>query len=122
MDDRLIEKIESWNLRYFKPYEFLTQGVAHDNPDSAAYGLNSYPPESKWDNMRKTAEVIDEFRKRIGAPIVITNAYRSPKYNKAIGGALHSQHIEFKALDFVVRGNSTPADWAKVLRSMRTEG
>ncbi len=107
---------------YFKPYEFLVKGPAHDNKESKAYGLNTDPPKDKWDNILPTARVIDEFRRRIAAPVTITSAYRSPKYNKAIGGAFKSQHMEFTALDFVVRGNSTPAIWASILRSMRTEG
>ena len=122
MKEAFIKKIESLNLRYFKPYEFLVKGPSHDNPKSSAYGLNTDPPEELWNNILPTAIALDEFRMRIGAPVIITNVYRSPAYNKKVGGVKESQHLKFTAVDFVVRGNSTPADWASVLRSMRTEG
>jgi len=122
MDSNFIDLIEDLNLRYFKPYEFWVKGPSNDNPESAAFKKNTDPPAELWTNILPTAKVIDEFRKRIGASVVITNAYRSPLYNKAVGGAKQSQHLKFRAVDFVVRGNSTPADWASVLKAMRTEG
>ena len=122
MEEQFIGIIEELGLRYFKPYELWVKGPNHDNPESRAFGLNTNPPQKLWRNILPTVQIIDEFRRRIDAPVLITNAYRSPKYNRAIGGALKSQHLEFRAIDFVVRGNSTPADWASVLRSMRTEG
>jgi hypothetical protein len=35
---------------------------------------------------------------------------------------LPCQHMQFRAVDFVAQGNSTPLDWANTLRSMRAEG
>src|SRR5690554_3574024 len=103
MNDDFRELIESLNLSYFKPYEFWVKGPGHDNTGSRAYGLNTDPPRDLWKNIIPTARVIDEFRRRIGSPIIITNAYRSPAYNEAVGGARNSLHVQFKALDFVVK-------------------
>lgn len=115
------EFINGLNLRFFKPYEFLVLGGRHTDPHSPAYGKNTLPPRMLWANIARTAQVLDAFRLRIGAPVRITNAYRSPEYNKAIGGAKASQHVEFNALDFIVEGGSRPSHWVRTLRGMRDE-
>lgn len=115
------EQVTSWNLRFFKPYEFLVLGGRHSDRQSPAFGKNRLPPQDLWPRMMRTAQILDAFRLRIGAPVRITNAFRSPEYNKAIGGAKSSQHMNFNALDFVVEGGSTPAQWARALRGMRDE-
>lgn len=113
--------IASYRLTYFKPYELLVMGSRHGDPNSPARGLNTRPPENLWDNIELTIKTLDRFRLLIGSPVRIVNAYRSPKYNRAIGGAKNSQHMQFNALDFVVDGNSRPSDWATLLRSMRDD-
>ena len=115
------DQVTSWNLKFFKPYEFLILGGRHGDPQSPAFGKNRLPPQELWPRMMRTAQILDAFRLRIGAPVRITNAYRSPEYNKAIGGARSSLHVEFNALDFVVEGGSTPAQWVRTLRGMRND-
>lgn len=115
------DSVTSWNLRFFKPYEFLVLGGRHNDPHSPAFGKNRLPPADLWPRMMRTAQILDAFRLRIGAPVRITNAYRSAEYNKAIGGAKASQHVNFNALDFVVEGGSTPAQWVRALRGMRDD-
>ena len=113
--------INGLNLRFFKQYEFLVLGGRHSDPHSPAFGKNTLPPRDMWSQMALTAQILDAFRLRIGAPVRITNAYRSPEYNRAIGGAKGSQHMKFNALDFVVEGGSTVGHWVRTLRVMRNE-
>ncbi|MEL6450405.1 MAG: D-Ala-D-Ala carboxypeptidase family metallohydrolase [Pseudomonadota bacterium] len=121
--DSFEEFIGSLNLKFFKPYEFLVKGNAHGNPDSPAFGLNTDPPKSLWPNIVSTARAIDEFRGRIKLPVVLTSVYRSPAYNAAIGGATASRHMEFDAIDFVVKGSTVgPVEWAQILKDMRSDG
>ena len=45
------------------------------------------------------AREFERVRIQVGQPIVIGSAYRTPTYNKKIGGAPKSQHVEGRALD-----------------------
>lgn len=119
--DQFADFINSLNLRHFAPYEFLVMGSRHNDPNSPCRGKNTMPPQALWPNIAKTAQILDDFRRRIGSPVRISNAYRSLAYNKCIGGATSSQHMRFNALDFSVEGNSRPSDWARLLRSMRDD-
>lgn len=48
----------------------------------------------------KLAAVFEAIRRACGDnPIVINSAYRTPTYNRKIGGARNSQHVEGRALD-----------------------
>jgi lysozyme len=114
--------IQSLGLKYFKPYEFLIMGHQHSNPDSPAFGLNKKPPQKLWPKIGPTARILDRARELLGAPIMTLSVYRSPEYNKKIAGATHSEHMKFTAIDFLVKSNSGPAEWAGVLRQMRQSG
>ena len=46
--------------------------------------------------------LLQEFRDRIGRPVVITSAYRCEEYNKAIGGVPNSAHIRGYAVDVAI--------------------
>lgn len=80
--------------------------------------LNSTPPKGLWSNLLDVARVADEARRRLGRPLRITSAYRSPEYNKAIDGSKASQHMKGKALDLM----GSPATLYKILLQMRKEG
>tara|TARA_B100000900_G_scaffold43594_2_gene32433 strand:+ start:192 stop:533 length:342 start_codon:yes stop_codon:yes gene_type:complete len=56
------------------------------------------------DNVRLLAENLQILRDYIGRPIKIISGYRSPDYNKRIGGARQSQHMIAKAADIKVDG------------------
>lgn len=106
------------NVTAFSAEEFLVKGASNSH-----LRLNTDPPEELWPNIVPTARVLQELRDRIGKPIILHSVYRSPAYNRAIGGAGQSVHMSFGAADFhVVDPNSGPADWAATLRAMRSAG
>lgn len=57
------------------------------------------PPEY-YPNVRKLAEQLEIIREALGRPITINSGYRSPRYNKRIGGAKFSRHLLAQAADF----------------------
>jgi uncharacterized protein YcbK (DUF882 family) len=56
------------------------------------------------ENMQELAKNLQVIRDAIGKPVNIISGYRSPTYNKKIGGAKKSQHMEAKAADIKVSG------------------
>jgi len=70
-----------------------------------------------FDNILELADNMQLIRDYLGKPITINSAYRSPKYNKKIGGAKLSQHIIGNACDFTVKGY-TPDEVADKLEEL----
>lgn len=52
-------------------------------------------------------EKLEEIRKAVGRPVKILSAYRPPEYNRQIGGASVSCHIDGLAADICAEGVST---------------
>ena len=51
--------------------------------------------------------ILTDVREFFGVPVSITSSYRTPEYNKEIGGAGHSHHLYLgngAAADIVVKG------------------
>lgn len=81
---------------------------------------NSCPPEALWENCIRPLVVLDEIRHQLGVSCRITSAYRSPVYNRAVGGEQMSYHLIFGALDFTSpAGPTISAAVARELRGSR---
>lgn len=61
-------------------------------------------PEYLFYNMRMLSANLEVIRAFIGAPIIINSAYRTISHNKAVGGAVQSQHLHCNAVDIHVKG------------------
>ncbi len=55
----------------------------------------------------RLANILVSIAQEFGANLTITSAYRSPAYNRKVGGAKNSMHVQRKAVDVVMRGIST---------------
>ena len=49
-------------------------------------------------------QALDDYRKAVGAPVIVDDAYRCPQHNKEVGGVSGSQHLFGKAADIHVPG------------------
>lgn len=56
-----------------------------------------------------------------GGPLTLNSAYRSPEYNKQVGGATNSMHTQGKAIDVSTQGMS-PETKARLLKSALQSG
>lgn len=110
------ELVESWGLRHFTASELLAKGASNGR-----LNLNTDPPKNLWENIKAAAKAADEARQRFGSGIIIASAYRSPAYNKAVGGASASYHMQFRALDLVPT-NGDVARLHRILSTLRKEG
>lgn len=78
-------------------------------------------PEEYLENVQELAENLQILRDYIGKPIHVISGYRSPKYNRKIGGARRSQHMLAKAGDLIVKG-MTPSEVKEVIVQLIKEG
>jgi len=76
----------SWPYLYFKPGEIACKGTGQILINETA--LNA----------------LDILRSRLGHPIGLSSAYRSPYHNSKIGGAPRSSHLEGHAFDVRLQG------------------
>ncbi len=80
-------KEQDWPYRFFRPSELACKGnrsllVNHD-----------------------AITRLENLRRMIGRPIIITSAYRSPHHNATVGGAPMSLHKSGRAFDVVLSGH-----------------
>lgn len=74
-------------------------------------------PASVLANIKLVANELQIVRDYIGKPIVINSGYRSPNYNKKVGGAKNSQHLLGKASDIRIAGK-TPLEIYLILEHL----
>lgn len=77
---------------------------------SENFKLREFACADKSDEVLVSDELVDllqKVREHFGRPVIITSAYRTPSYNKKIGGTSNSRHITGEAADFVVSGVSS---------------
>lgn len=64
---------------------------------------------------------LQALRDKLGRPIIINSGYRTPEYNKKVGGSPNSQHMLGKAADIRVPG-MTPEQVAKAAEAVGFNG
>ena len=78
-------------------------------------------PEDLMENVEELARNLQVLRERIGKAIIVISGYRSPKYNRRIGGARKSQHMKAKAADIIVPGMK-PDEVREIILELIKEG
>jgi hypothetical protein len=107
--------LDRQGIKYFSAKEVLTLGASN-----SYLRCNRIPARALWADIIPTLYAADAIRERLGVPVRIISAYRNEKYNKAIGGALHSYHVKFMALDIIAK---VPVpEIVKIAKQVRAEG
>lgn len=76
-------------------------------------------PPDLMDNVTVLCENLQVLRDHLGKPIRVISGYRSPKYNRRIGGARRSQHMVAKAADIKVSGMSPAEVKAEIVKLIK---
>lgn len=118
----LQEMLDDEQVAFFAAKELLTLGGSHYVRGSACYGLNRLPPDSFLQNIVPAAKALDKARIELGSPVIVTCAYRAPKYNACVGGESKSFHMRFFAIDATPRDPSKLAKFKAILKRQRAEG
>lgn len=92
-----------WFWPSFTPQEIACRG-------SGAVGID---PEA--------LDKLQTLRDRLGVPVILTSAYRSPEHNAAVGGAPESLHMQGRAFD-VSMVNHDPDSFEVVAREVGFTG
>ncbi len=65
----------------------------------------------------KLVAVLEQIREHFGKPVIITSGYRTPDWNKEVGGVVNSEHLFGTAADIRVEGVE-PKEVAKYAESL----
>lgn len=78
-------------------------------------------PTCYVENVVNLANQLDIIREELGKPLFILSGYRTPKYNRAVGGATKSQHLQAKASDLMTKYH-TPKQIHAAIEKLIREG
>ena len=84
----------AWRWPSFSPAEIACRGTG-------AIKINT-----------EALDKLQTLRNRLGKPLIVRSAYRSPSHNKAVGRAKASKHMDGIAFD-IAMSNHNPAAFAQ---------
>ncbi len=89
----------AWRWKNFSPAEIACRGTGQ---------LKLHP---------EALDKLQVLRDRLGKPLIIRSAYRSPEHNRAVGGAPRSKHMDGAAFD-IAMANHDPAAFEAAAREV----
>jgi hypothetical protein len=94
---------QSWRWPSFSPQEMASRGDGRLAVDEDAM------------------DKLQALRDRLGRPLIVNSAYRSPSHNKKVGGATNSLHLQARAFD-ISMSNHDPAIFEAAARAVGFTG
>jgi len=70
--------------------------------------IDNAPPPEVVQQLKRTAQGLEEIRLLLGVPVIVSSGYRCPALNKAVGGQPNSQHMTGQAADFIAPAFGSP--------------
>lgn len=76
-----------------------------------------YPTEWVTERLLPLCTQLELIREKLGnRPIKVISGFRSEEYNRAIGGAKLSQHVQGRAADIIVSGLEADVVYSEILK------
>lgn len=89
----------AWRWKNFSPSEIACRGTGQ---------LKLHP---------EAMDKLQALRDRLGKPLIVRSAYRSPEHNHAVGGATRSKHMDGTAFD-IAMSNHDPVAFEAAARAV----
>lgn len=81
-------------MKYFTLDELIKSSTAKRK------GITNIPNSEQKKNLTLLVEnILDPLREKYGQPIIVSSGFRCLELNKAVGGAISSQHVSGQAAD-----------------------
>ena len=106
--NKSLDNLEQNLSKNFKLKEFKSRDGAPFTPEV-------------YNNLIVLSKNLQVLRDYVNKPIRVNSGYRSPAYNKKIGGATKSQHMLGRAADITIQG-MTPGEVANTIEKLITAG
>lgn len=116
---------ENLRRKNFEPNEFFKSNTAYrlNNDSNPSNDINNYPDKSIELSilpcLMSTADLMQQVRDLLNAPVDLHCAYRCPKLNELVKGAKNSQHMQGLAADFTAPKFGSPE---KIVRFLKDKG
>lgn len=101
--------------------KYFTMSEAIHSTTAIRRGIKNTPSWSERANIRYTAKRLDEVRKLLGRPVVVSSWFRSKKLNKAVGGSESSGHRKGMSVDILLKkGSAGKKEFEKVKTRLKS--
>ena len=95
---------------------FSLEELVHSQT-AARLSIDNTPSASIIGSLRVLAAGLEQVRAVVNRPIIVSSGYRCPKLNKAVGGAVNSQHMLGAAADILCPGLGTPLQLCRAIEA-----
>lgn len=101
-------------MRHFTIEELCKSDVA------ARRGIDNTPSAEVAANLQALVDnILDPLRDMWGGPVTVTSGFRCVALNRAVGGAVSSQHMKGEAADITVGSREANMRLFKLIKSMK---
>lgn len=101
--------------------KYFTMGEATYSTTAIKRGIKNIPDWEERTNIRYTAGRLDEVRKILGRPVIVTSWFRNKKLNRAVGGTSSSGHRRGMSVDILLKkGKAGRREFEKIKTNLES--
>ncbi len=101
--------------------KYFTMGEAIHSSIAKEKRIKNIPNWEERTNIRYTAKRLDEVRKILGRPVIVTSWYRGERLNRAVRGSSTSMHRKGMAVDILLKkGKLGRKEFEKIRKKLKS--